>query len=183
MGIRQETITTFLSGTVLVDDLKIYFISDGRNRIVHLTFADDGHYRAMKMLASRNSKVVFSADEGMGNLVEQAVGRYLEGNARHLHLQTGTQLSGQATDFQKQVWLQISRIAYGSTRTYGDIARSLGNFKLARAVGQACHANPLALLVPCHRVIGSDHLGGFAGGIAIKNRLLAVERRFSGAER
>lgn len=176
MGIRQETITTFLSGTVLVDDLNVYFISDERNRIVHLTFAHDGHHKARKMIASRHSKVVFTEDKGIGNLVEQAVGRYLAGNTRHLQLHTGTQLSGQATDFQKQVWQRISRIAYGRTRTYGDLARSLGNSKLARAVGQACHANPLALFVPCHRVVGASDLGGFAGGVTIKSRLLGVER-------
>lgn len=179
MAIGQETITAFLLGAVIIDDLKIFYISDERNRIVHLTFDLNGHHKARKMIRSRNSNVVFREDVGLAKQVEQAVGRYLKGNTRQLHLQTGTLLSGQATDFQKKVWQQISRIGYGSTRTYGDIARSLGNFKLARAVGQACHANPLALLVPCHRVIGADNLGGFAGGVSIKSRLLALERRFS----
>ena len=118
----------------------------------------------------------------MTNNVEQEVNRYVKGGTRQLHLQAGTLLSERATDFQKKVWQQIGRISYGSTRTYGDLARSLGNFRLARAVGQACHANPLALLVPCHRVIGANSLGDFAGGVAIKSRLLALERRFSGAE-
>jgi methylated-DNA-[protein]-cysteine S-methyltransferase len=162
MAIGQETFTTFLSGAVIVDELKIFYVSDERNRIVHLTFDLEGHHKVRKMITSRHSNVVVREDEGLANQVEQAVVLYLKGSTRQLHLQTGTLLSGRATDFPKKVWQQISRISYGSTRTYGKIARSLGNFRLARAVGQACHANPLALLVPCHRVIGANSLGGFA---------------------
>lgn len=183
MTIRQETITALRSGTVCVEDLNIYFIGDERNRIVHLTFDLAGHQKAREKIVSLNSKVDFINDMEIGKLVEDAVARYMGGKTRHVHLQAGTLLSGHATDFQKLVWKQISRIGYGSTRSYGDIARNLGNFKLSRAVGQACHANPLALVVPCHRVVGADNLGGFAGGIAIKSRLLALERRLSGAER
>jgi len=183
MANGQETIPTFQTGAVAVDDLKLYFISDTRDRIVHLTFDRDGHHRARKKIASLASEAVFREDKGMTKNVEQEVTRYVKGGARQLHLQAGTLLSGLATDFTKKVWQQIGRISYGSTRTYGDIARSLGNFRLARAVGQACHANPLALLVPCHRVIAAVSLGGFAGGVAIKSRSLALERRFSGAGR
>jgi methylated-DNA-[protein]-cysteine S-methyltransferase len=183
MVIRQETITKFISGAVMVDDIIVYFISDDRNHIVHLSFAHDRHHKAKKELVSLCTGVVFTEDKGGSNQVEQAIGRYMEGKTSHLDLQAGPLFSGRATDFQKQVWQRINRIPYGSTRTYGDLARSLGNGKLARAVGQACHANPLALLVPCHRVIGADNLGGFAGGVSIKSRLLALERRFSGAER
>jgi len=180
MSTPQETIILLQSGSVFVKDLSIFFIGDERNRIVHLTFDLDGHHRARKKIVSLSSKVGFMKNRELDKLVEEAVARYMEGDSRQVHLQTGTLLCGQGTDFQKQVWQQISRIDYGSTRTYGDIARSLGNFRLARAVGQACHANPLALLVPCHRVIAADGLGGFAGGLAIKSRLLALERRFNG---
>jgi methylated-DNA-[protein]-cysteine S-methyltransferase len=183
MANGQETITTFQTGAVVVGEMKLYFISDVRDRIVHLTFDQDGHHRARKKIASLASEAVFREDEGITNNVEQEVNRYVKGSTRQLHLQAGTLLAARATDFQKKVWQQIGRISYGSTRTYGDIARKLGSYRLARAVGQACHANPLALLVPCHRVIGANSIGGFAGGVAIKSRLLALERRFSGAER
>ena len=182
MANGQETILTFHTGAVAVDGLKLYFISDARDRIVHLTFDQHGHHRARKKIASLINDVVFREDKRITNNVGQEVNRYVKGSTRQLHLQTGTLLAERATDFQKKVWQQIGRISYGSTRTYGDIARKLGNLRLARAVGQACHANPLALLVPCHRVIGAASLGGFAGGVAIKSRLLALERRFSGAE-
>ena len=182
MATGQDTISTFQTGAIVVDELKLYFISDARNRIVHLTFDQDGHHWARKKIASLTSAPVFKVDKGMTHNVAQEVKRYVKGSTRQLHLQAGTLLSERATDFQKKVWQQIGRISYGNTRTYGDIARSLGNFRLARAVGQACHANPLALLVPCHRVIGAISLGGFAGGVAIKGRLLSLERRCSGAE-
>lgn len=83
-------------------------------------------------------------------------------------------LSG--TPFQKKVWEALSRIPYGSTITYAQLAASVGIPKAYRAVAQACHVNPIALVIPCHRVIGSDgSLTGYAGGLAIKRRLLALE--------
>jgi methylated-DNA-[protein]-cysteine S-methyltransferase len=184
MVIRQETNTNFVAGAVAVDNIIVYFISDDRNQIIHLTFARERHDKAMEDIGSFCIGAVFSEDKGISNQVQQAIGSYMEGKSHHLHLQTGFLFSGRATVFQQRVWQQISKIGYGSTRSYGDIARSLGNIKLARAVGQACHANPLAMFVPCHRVVGAaGTLGGFAGGAAIKSRLLALERRLSGAER
>ncbi|TFG35819.1 MAG: MGMT family protein, partial [Desulfobacterales bacterium] len=75
------------------------------------------------------------------------------------------------------VWDRICQIPSGATRTYGSLAQSLGNKALARAVGQACAANPIALLIPCHRVVGHTGLGGFAGGIDLKKQLLALEMK------
>jgi methylated-DNA-[protein]-cysteine S-methyltransferase len=80
------------------------------------------------------------------------------------------------TAFQRRVWDQIADIPYGETKTYGELARALGNPGAARAVGQACNANPLALIVPCHRVTGSSGPGGFAGGCAVKQYLLELEQ-------
>jgi len=82
----------------------------------------------------------------------------------------------QGTTFQRGVWDRIAEIRYGETQTYGELAQSLGNPGAARAVGQACNANPLALIVPCHRVTGSTGLGGFAGGGAVKKYLLHLEQ-------
>jgi methylated-DNA-[protein]-cysteine S-methyltransferase len=81
------------------------------------------------------------------------------------------------TEFQRCVWKRIAEIPYGETKTYGDLARSLGNPGAARAVGQACNANPLPLIVPCHRVIGASGLGGFAGGCAAKKVLHLLEQK------
>lgn len=86
-------------------------------------------------------------------------------------------LAPQGTPFQQQVWAYLQTIPYGRTTTYGTIAHELGNPKLTRAVGAANGRNPLAIIVPCHRVVGSDgKLTGYAGGLPIKAALLALER-------
>ena len=81
------------------------------------------------------------------------------------------------TDFQKQVWNALLEISYGETRTYMEIAQRVGNPKGVRAVAQAIGANGIGIIIPCHRVIGSDHsLTGFAGGLEAKKILLELER-------
>lgn len=80
------------------------------------------------------------------------------------------------TEFQKQVWNALLTIPYGETRSYGEIAAQIGNPKAVRAVGAAVGRNPLSIIAPCHRVIGSNgKLTGFAGGLAAKSCLLAIE--------
>jgi O-6-methylguanine DNA methyltransferase len=80
------------------------------------------------------------------------------------------------TPFQRRVWRELLKIPRGDTRTYRWIARRLGRPTAARAVGAAVGANPIPLVVPCHRVVGSNgSLCGFAGGVALKRRLLAME--------
>lgn len=78
--------------------------------------------------------------------------------------------------FTASVLRAVARIPVGETRTYGDIAREVGRPRAARAVGQVLASNPLAPVVPCHRVVGAVGLGGFAGGVEAKARLLARER-------
>lgn len=82
----------------------------------------------------------------------------------------------QATPFQRRVWRELQRIPYGEVRSYGDVARSLGQPGASRAVGTACGRNPIPLFIPCHRVIGSGGaLGGFSCGLDVKRRLLRLE--------
>lgn len=81
------------------------------------------------------------------------------------------------TDFQKAVWEAVSRVPYGQTRTYGQIAEDIGNPGSIRAVGAANGANPIPIVVPCHRIIGADgSLTGYGGGIEIKRKLLVLEK-------
>ncbi len=80
------------------------------------------------------------------------------------------------TAFQQQVWQALSDIPYGETVTYGQLARSIGRPNSARAVGAACGANPLLILVPCHRVVGQKSLAGYAGGPDSKKILLKIEK-------
>jgi AraC family transcriptional regulator of adaptative response/methylated-DNA-[protein]-cysteine methyltransferase len=81
-----------------------------------------------------------------------------------------------ATAFQRRVWEALVRIPRGETRTYGEIARSIGKPRAARAVGRACATNPVAIVVPCHRVVGSGGaLTGYAYGVEVKRALLERE--------
>ncbi|WP_413988966.1 methylated-DNA--[protein]-cysteine S-methyltransferase [Labrys okinawensis] len=80
------------------------------------------------------------------------------------------------TDFQKKVWAALLAIPFGETRTYAEIARRLGSPKAVRAVGAANGRNPISIIAPCHRVVGSSgELTGFAGGLEVKARLLGLE--------
>lgn len=80
------------------------------------------------------------------------------------------------TLFQKKVWQALLTIPYGQTRSYAEIARQIGNPKAVRAVGAANGKNPISIIAPCHRVIGSNgKLTGFAGGLEVKSRLLQIE--------
>ena len=80
------------------------------------------------------------------------------------------------TDFQGRVWHALQKIPRGATSSYGAIARQIGRPKAVRAVGGACGANPLPVVIPCHRVLAANgRLGGFSGGLDWKRRLLAAE--------
>ena len=98
---------------------------------------------------------------------------YAEGTRRTFEID----LDLRATKFQLSVYKHVAKIGYGETLTYSDIAEAIGNPKSVRAVGAANGANPIPLVIPCHRVVASSgHLQGYAGGLELKQRLLAMER-------
>jgi methylated-DNA-[protein]-cysteine S-methyltransferase len=87
-------------------------------------------------------------------------------------------LAPEGTPFFRSVWDALCAIPYGATISYGELARRVGNPKASRAVGMANGANPIPIVIPCHRVIGSSgKLTGYGGGLAIKEKLLALEQR------
>ncbi|WP_165217380.1 methylated-DNA--[protein]-cysteine S-methyltransferase [Schaalia sp. ZJ1691] len=97
---------------------------------------------------------------------------YVEGQRREFTLP----LRPEGTAFQRRVWEAVASIPYGQTRTYGDIARMIGNPRAARAVGGANNANPILIVTPCHRVVGArGTLVGYAGGLEMKQWLLDME--------
>ncbi|WP_320784115.1 methylated-DNA--[protein]-cysteine S-methyltransferase [Streptomyces sp. CRN 30] len=101
------------------------------------------------------------------------LGAYFAGELKEFTLDL--HLAG--TPFQHEVWNQLTRIPYGETRTYGELATALGNPKASRAVGLANGRNPIGIIVPCHRVVGADgDLTGYGGGLPRKRRLLDFER-------
>ena len=86
-------------------------------------------------------------------------------------------LNPAGTEFQRAVWRALQDIPYGETVSYGDIARSIGRPKACRAVGQANHVNPISIIIPCHRVVGSGgSLTGYGGGLPVKEMLLMLEK-------
>ncbi|HEY4533292.1 MAG TPA: methylated-DNA--[protein]-cysteine S-methyltransferase [Fusobacterium sp.] len=108
--------------------------------------------------------------------VERQLQEYFAGRLQHFDLP----LHPQGTEFQKKVWKALMSIPYGETRSYGEIAKRIGNEKAVRAVGGANHVNPISIVIPCHRVIGKNGtLTGYGGGLKIKETLLTLERKKS----
>ncbi len=113
-------------------------------------------------------------DDGPNRKVLSQLRKYLEGELK----QFDCPLDMEGTAFQKRVWSALERIPYGATRSYKDIARTIGHPKAFRAVGNANGTNPVPIIVPCHRVIESNGgLGGYGSGIDIKKQLLDFEKR------
>lgn len=120
----------------------------------------------------------FSVGEGSGRNPELArqLEEFFAGGRRTFDLP----LAPKGSEFQKRVWAELVKIPFGETISYGELARRIGNPSASRAVGRANATNPIALIVPCHRVIGSNGtLTGYAGGIDLKDRLLTWERSLS----
>ncbi len=120
------------------------------------------------------------ADSGVNcetELIKRAwteLSEYFEGRRRRFTVP----VAPEGTEFQKRVWSELREIPYGETRSYGEIAEALGGKNAARAVGMACNKNPVPIIIPCHRVIGSGGaLTGYASGITIKEKLLDIEKR------
>jgi O-6-methylguanine DNA methyltransferase len=104
--------------------------------------------------------------------------RQIEEYFRGVRTTFSLDLDLRGTDFQKKVWKALMKVPYGWTRSYGQIARDIGHPRAFRAVGGACHKNPIPLVIPCHRIIGSDgSMTGFGGGISLKEKLLDLEKK------
>lgn len=119
----------------------------------------------------------FRADARPTPLLRQTqteVREYLAGKRRTFTVP----LNPRGGDFFRRVWARLFKTAYGELWTYGGMAKEVGNPRAARAVGMACRANPIPLIIPCHRIIGADgKLTGFSGGgLDLKRRLIALEK-------
>jgi len=128
---------------------------------------------ALKDILRHYPGAVFRKDPRPLKKILTEVEEYFAGNRMGFSVDLDTP----GTPFQKKVWEALLTIPYGKTRTYGQIAATVGCPRAARAVGGACNQNPVAIIVPCHRVVGANgDLTGYAGGIEIKRRLLELER-------
>ena len=116
---------------------------------------------------------VTEQDDALLEETRRQIDEYLAGNRRAFDIP----LLLVGTDFQRSVWNALLQVLYGATASYLQIARAIGKEKAVRAVGNACRANPIGIIVPCHRIIGSDgSLVGYYGGLSLKRRLLNLER-------
>lgn len=137
-------------------------------------FADAEALLAIEFVAAVGRKASLSEEiNNILRLAERQLAAYFAGHLRDFDLP----LRPIGTDFQLAVWQAMRAIAYGEVLTYGDIAEMIGSRSKARAVGQAANRNPLPIVIPCHRVIGSgNRLTGFAPGLDLKIFLLRHER-------
>lgn len=113
-----------------------------------------------------------NTDNTILNIAKKELGKYFKGKK----VQFSGPFEFKGTEFQKKVWLEMSNIPFGTTVTYSDLARSIESPKTVRAVGMTCGLNPIAIMIPCHRVVGKGgKLTGYAGGLEIKKWLLELE--------
>jgi len=140
--------------------------------LVKVSFPQFGTEATLEELATRISPRVLEAPTRLDE-VRRELDRYFEGRLTEFELP----LDWQLTDgFRKKVQQAINRIPFGRTRSYTEVARSAGNERAVRAAGTACGANPLPIVVPCHRVLRSGGaLGGYGGGLPMKEALLKLE--------
>lgn len=169
MRLRLDALASPLGRLLIVCD------EDGRVRA--LDFED---YEARMQALLRRHYGAFALDAGAAPLaLKAALDAYFAG---HLNALDGVETITGGTEFQRQVWRGLREIPPGATESYGALAVRLGRAGASRAVGLANGGNPVAIIVPCHRVIGANGaLTGYAGGMTRKTWLLDHERRFAQA--
>ena len=158
----QEDIITFICKNSNLQESKIALrIKTNGDTVISISAVIEDDY----IESESNSYII--------RVIKRQLQEYFYGTRKKFDIKFDT---SQGTDFQRRVWQALRDIAYGETKTYGEIAKIVGSPKGARAVGMACNKNPLLIITPCHRVIGSTgSLTGFACGIDIKKLLLDIE--------
>ncbi len=141
-------------------------------KIGYLTITEENSAINCVLFGKQNPGGDFILTPLINNAFNQ-IEEYLEGKRKEFDIE----INPKGTDFQKMVWNELLKIPYGETRSYKDIAARVNNPKGSRAVGMANNKNPIPIIIPCHRVIGSNgKLTGYAGGVNIKEKLLRIEQ-------
>ena len=141
-------------------------------KIGTLRISENGYGKITEMYTNDGCKCSKGIEtDALRNAAKQ-INEYLDGKRKTFDIA----LEPNGTDFQKKVWEELRKVPYGTTVTYGQLAAKIGKPKAARAVGSAMNKNPILIVQPCHRVVGSDgSLTGFAIGLDVKKRLLDLE--------
>ena len=154
------------SYTFMDSPLGTIFIAQNLRGLTHISFQNDPNRKSIEAGG-------WSLETGAFAETIAQLRAYFRGDLTCFDLP----LAPQGTPFQLQVWNELQRIPYGTTISYAELARRVGKPNAARAVGAANGKNPLPIVIPCHRVIGSNgHLTGYGGGIHIKKALLKLEK-------
>lgn len=144
--------------------------------ILQLTFAPEKHSRLVHELQQLNLEVRFRPESQKKFFGDTMLAEYFRGTRTVFPETLRLPLLAAGTAYQQRVWQQLRTIPYGSTVTYQQLAELAGSPRGARSAGLACGANPISLIIPCHRVVAANGLGGFAGGLQVKKKLLSFER-------
>ena len=170
----DSTKTEFGPVTVGCTDHGLFVANFGNWRVKDSSKTMDGYdLSKQQTLDSQNVHYVRRGNAQTKQALKQ-IREYVHGERKNFDLPIDWR--GRGTAFQRKVWNQLTKIPYGKTQSYGEVAKKVGSPAGARAVGMACNRNPIGIVVPCHRVVGSNgDLTGYASGIPKKKKLLALE--------
>ena len=153
-------------GTLLI-------VTDAETRLRALQWDEDERHLERRLQRHYGPRCVLHSDDASPSHARQALEAYFDGD---LHATESIAVEAAGTPFQREVWAALREIPVGQTMSYGGLAAKIGRPKAVRAVGLANGANPIGIVVPCHRVIGADaSLTGFGGGLERKRWLLSHE--------
>lgn len=153
--------------------MKYYYIYETKIGKILLA-EEEGHITNLYFDDQREVEGAGLKETALIREAKKQLDEYLLGRRKEFNLP----LKAKGTEFQQRVWQALLDIPYGETKSYGEIAKIIGNPKAARAVGLANNRNPISIFIPCHRVIGKNgKLVGYGGGLQIKEFLLTLERK------
>lgn len=139
--------------------------------LAYLTLPGESEKDFKKSLKKNFPDFEFRQGGSFNKEIESQIKKYLDGRLKKFKVK----LDWQTTPFREKALKQIAKIPYGKTKTYGEIAQEIGNPKAVRAVGSANATNKFPIIIPCHRVLASNGLGGYGGGLELKKKLLIIE--------
>ena len=155
--------------------VSFHLITVPPGRILHLVFSSADHQQSVSELTTMLPGIKEQSAVKEELICKDLLKQVITGQGLQKADFTNNPFLAEGSVFQKKIWQAISRIKPGETTTYGKLAAAAGYAGAARAAGHACNRNPLALIIPCHRVVAANGPGGFAGDLSIKLELLAME--------
>lgn len=170
---KSEKDTPMIAYTTMDSAVGRLLIASSDRGLLRIAFLQNGVGEVIPRLEKAYPDETLVEDLATNRDALDQLQEYFQGHRRVFTLP----LALRGTEFQRSVWEAVAGVPYGETRSYGYIARKLGKPRACRAVGGANGANPVPIVIPCHRIIGSDgSMTGFGGGIPIKENLLALEK-------